>query len=195
MLFERKIQKKFKDKFYFKKLFYICGKIRIMRKVQIKTKDPQLRNFFEIFRSFNLRQMREAVSFLPSIVQEKENETENITWVEDEQYFYGKIIKTGKNVVYLACNNGEIYKIKVTSDELKNIKENPALENCGILASYKQRTDTWEYDPNSFQMLEIIEHNPVYDKENLIKKIKRATPTWRSVDPDNWLKGIRGYED
>ena len=42
-----------------------------MRELQIKTTDPQLKNFFELFRGFNLTQMREAVSFFANYYQRK----------------------------------------------------------------------------------------------------------------------------
>jgi len=167
-----------------------------MRKVQFKTKDPQLRNFFEIFRSFNLRQMHEAVSFLPRMIQEKETEEKDVVWIKEEKNFYGTIVKTSAKFVVLNCDNGLTYKIKVSPEQLKIIKENPDYKNCGILVSYRQRTDTWEYDSESFEMVEIFEHNPVYDEEYLNGLIEKSTPRWESVgDPDKWLKEIRGYEN
>ena len=167
-----------------------------MRELQIKTTDPQLINFFEVFRGFNLTQMREAVSFLPIIIKEKEKEEPKVTWITDKQYYYGTITKIGKNHIVLNSKNGNIYKIKVTHEQLQAIKENPLLKNCGILTSFRQRIDTWAQDPKSFEMIEIMEHNPVYDEKSLREKIKKSTPRWQAIgDPDKWLKEIRGYGD
>lgn len=119
-------------------------------------------------------------------------------WVNSEFYFYGKIIKAGgkENTIIEIQTDKEIFKIQTPVDFFSKLKENIIYtKTYGIRAVGKQNLNTGEIDKSSFRFVELINYDPTAD-EDYLKNLRKKAKTWLvQINPDSWLREIRGYAE
>lgn len=119
-------------------------------------------------------------------------------WVEAEFYFYGKITSMGgkeKSSIHIATEDLGILNIHTDKNYLITLENNLLYRNYGIRAIGKQHTETGELDKSSLLFVELIDYEPKYDEEYL-KGLRDKAQTWlNDINPDEWLKEIRGGYD
>lgn len=118
-------------------------------------------------------------------------------WVDAEFYFYGKITNAGgkdkANIHLITEELGTLY-IQTPQEFLANAKENILYKNYIIRARGKQNSETGEIDKQSLTFIELIDYNTKYD-ELYLKKLRSKAMIWLSkIEPDEWLKDMRGYD-
>jgi hypothetical protein len=120
-------------------------------------------------------------------------------WAEAEFYFYGKVTNAGgkdkANIHVLTEDYGSI-RIETPISFLEDYDENMLYKTLGVRAIGKQQSETGELDKSSLKFVELIEYNPKYDEAYLSELRNKAKKSWlNKIDPDNWLKEIRGGYD
>lgn len=120
-------------------------------------------------------------------------------WADAEFYFYGKVTNAGgkeKANIHIYTDNFGLIRIETPITFLEKYDENILYKTFGIRAVGKQHSETGEIDKSSFRFLELVDYYPEYD-ENYLKMLRdKAKRNWLGkIDPDDWLKNIRGgYE-
>lgn len=118
-------------------------------------------------------------------------------WVEAEFYFYGKITNAGgkdkANIHLVTEDLGTIY-IQTPQEFLAKAEENILYKTYVIRAKGKQNSETGEIDKQSLSFVEMIDYNTKYDEQYLKKLRSKAMPWLNKINPDDWLKDIRGYD-
>lgn len=118
-------------------------------------------------------------------------------WVDAEFYFYGKITNAGgkdkANIHLVTEELGALY-IQTPQEFLAKAEENILYKTYVVRAKGKQNSSTGEIDKQSLNFLELIDYNKKYD-EQYLKTIREKAMRWlNNIDPDQWLKDIRGYD-
>ncbi len=120
-------------------------------------------------------------------------------WGDAEFYFYGKITNAGgKNNanIHIATEELGTIRIQTPISFLENLEENLLYKTVGIRASGKQHSETGEMDTSTFKFIEIVHYQPKYDDKYLTELRDKAKKSWLGkINPDNWLKDIRGGYD
>jgi len=119
--------------------------------------------------------------------------TQNI-WVDAELYYYGQIINAGGKItsnIHLSTDSG-ILTIDTPKDFLEMYDKNLLYKNYGIRVSGKQNIETKEVDKNTLKFLELIDYFPSFNELYINKLIKQAKSNWIGIDPDEWLRELRG---
>ncbi|MBP7168372.1 MAG: hypothetical protein KBB64_11965 [Bacteroidia bacterium] len=120
-------------------------------------------------------------------------------WAEAEFYFYGKVTNAGgkdkANIHVLTEDYGSI-RIETPISFLEDYDENMLYKTLGVRAIGKQQSETGELDKSSLKFVELIEYNPKYDEAYLSELRNKAKKSWlNKINPDQWLKDIRGGYD
>lgn len=120
-------------------------------------------------------------------------------WVDAEFYFYGKVIDAGgkdkANIHLVTADTGTI-RIATPINFLEGYETNILYRTFGIRALGKQHSETGEIDKNSLKFIELIDYQPKYDEQYLMGLRASAKKSWlSSINPDEWLKQIRGGYD
>lgn len=118
-------------------------------------------------------------------------------WVDAEFYFYGKITNAGgkdkANIHLVTDELGTLY-IQTPQEFLAKAEENILYKTYVIRAKGKQNSETGEIEKQSLSFIELIDYNTKYD-EQYLKKLRSKAMTWlNKIEPDEWLKDIRGYD-
>lgn len=118
-------------------------------------------------------------------------------WVDAEFYFYGKITNAGgkdkANIHLVTEELGTLY-IQTPQEFLAKAEENILYKTYVIRAKGKQNSETGEIDKQSLSFIELINYNTKYDQQYL-KNLRSKAMIWlNKIDPDEWLKEIRGYD-
>jgi hypothetical protein len=120
-------------------------------------------------------------------------------WVEAEFYFYGKVINAGgKDKANINIHTDElgIVRIETPISFLEEYEDNLLYKTFGIRAIGKQHSETGEIDKSTLKFLELINYQPKYDEKYLESLREKAKKSWLgSINPDEWLKQIRGGYD
>lgn len=120
-------------------------------------------------------------------------------WGDAEFYFYGKITNMGgkdKANIHLVTEGNGTLIIQTPQSVLEAIESNPLYKFYGIRAAGKQNIETGELDERTLRFLELINYSQIYDQDYLKKLRDKATSRWlTNIDPDKWLKQIRGGYD
>lgn len=118
-------------------------------------------------------------------------------WAEAEFYFYGKITNAGgkdKANIHLVVDEFGTVIIQTPQKFLAEQEENFLYKTFGIRTKGKQNTETGEIDRGSLTFLELIDYNRRYD-EMYLRNLRKKAKNWLGkIDPDEWLKEIRGYD-
>ncbi len=117
-----------------------------------------------------------------------------VTWVDAEFYFYGKIINMGgkeKANIHLLTDEVGIVIIQTPKEEIERIEQNPLYRTFGIRATGKQNVLTGEVD--GIRFIEIVNYQPKYDESYLKTLRKKAMKNWlQDIDAEVWLAELRG---
>lgn len=120
-------------------------------------------------------------------------------WADAEFYFYGKITNAGgkdkANIHLLTSELGTI-RVETPISFLEDYPENLLYKTLGIRALGKQHSATGEIDTATLKFVELVDYQPLYDDLYLKGLRDKAKKSWLGeIDPDNWLKEIRGGYD
>ena len=120
-------------------------------------------------------------------------------WADAEFYFYGKLTYAGgkdKANIHLHSEEHGSIRIQTPISFLEGYEENLLYRTFGVRATGKQHSETGEIDASSLKFIELLDYQPKYDEQYLKHLRNKAKKTWLGkVDPDNWLKEIRGDYD
>ena len=121
--------------------------------------------------------------------------TEN--WVDAEFYFFGRITNAGgkdkANIHLLTDELGTLY-IQTPQEFLAKAEENILYKTYVIRAKGKQNSETGEIDKQSLTFLNLIDYSSKYDEKYLETLRSKAIIWLNKINPDDWLKDIRGYD-
>src|SRR5690606_11769479 len=120
-------------------------------------------------------------------------------WADAEFYFYGKVTNAGgkaKANIHLYTEEYGTLTINTPKDFLENYESNLLYKTFGIWAKGKQHSGTGEMDTSSLTFLDLVDYEARYDDDYLSSLRKKAKESWLGkVDPDQWLREIRGGYD
>ncbi len=128
----------------------------------------------------------------------KYKRTESI-WAEAEFYFYGKVTNAGgkdKANIHIYTEDLGTVIVQTPISFLEKYEDNLLYKLLGIRATGKQHSENGQIDTSSLRFLELIDYYPQYDDSYLKDLRNKAKKNWLGkIDPDLWLKSIRGgYE-
>lgn len=121
-------------------------------------------------------------------------------WVDAEFYFYGILTNAGgknKANIHLDTKEAGLIIIETNKEFLKNEEENVLYKEYGVRVLGKQNIETGEIDNSFLKLVELIDYSPKYDETYLNDLIAKASPKFKNLDADVWLRemrGIYGYE-
>jgi len=120
-------------------------------------------------------------------------------WVDAEFYFYGKITNAGgkgKTNLHILTDEGS-FIVQTPLSFFENLEENIIHKKpYGIRATGKQHSETGEIDTSTLKFIELVDYQPKYDEQYLKALRDKAKKSWLgSINPDTWLKEIRGGYD
>lgn len=120
-------------------------------------------------------------------------------WAEAEFYFYGKVTNAGgKDKANIHAFTQELGTIRIQTPItfLEEYNENILYKTFGIRATGKQHSETGEIDTSSLKFIELVDYQPKYDEQYLKTLRDKARKSWLgAINPDDWLKEIRGGYD
>lgn len=120
-------------------------------------------------------------------------------WADAEFYFYGKLTNAGgkdKANIHVFTEEYGTLRIHTPISFLEKYDENLLYKTYGIRATGKQHSETGEIDTSTLQFIELVDYQPKYDEQYLKALRDKAKKSWLgSINPDNWLKEIRGGYD
>jgi hypothetical protein len=124
--------------------------------------------------------------------------TESI-WADAEFYFYGKVTNAGgkdKANVHIVTEELGTVRIQTPISFLEQYNENILYKTFGIRAVGKQHSETGEIDTSTLKFIELVYYQAKYDELYLKGLRDKAKQSWLgAINPDNWLKDIRGGYD
>lgn len=120
-------------------------------------------------------------------------------WVDAEFYFYGKVTNAGgkdKANIHILTEESGLIRIETPISFLEEYEDNLLYKNFGIRAIGKQHSETGEFDKSTLKFIELVYYQPTYDEKYLQSLREKAKKSWLgSINPDEWLKQIRGGYD
>lgn len=119
-------------------------------------------------------------------------------WADAEFYFYGKVTNAGgkdKANIHIVTEELGTVRIETPIAFLEKYEDNLLYKSFGIRASGKQHSETGEIDLSSIKFKELIDYNPKYDEKYLKSLRDKAKKTWQGIDPNAWLRNLRGGYD
>ena len=120
-------------------------------------------------------------------------------WADTEFYFYGKVTNAGgKDKANIHLNTEEFGSVTIETPKsfLEDYENNLLYKTFGIRATGKQHSETGEIDKSTLKFVELVDYQPKYDEQYLKGLRDKAKKNWLgTIDPNNWLREIRGgYE-
>lgn len=120
-------------------------------------------------------------------------------WADAEFYFYGKVVNAGgkeKANIHVYTEELGTVRIQTPISFLEQYDENLLYKTFGIRVTGKQHSETGELDTSTLKFIELVDYQPKYDEQYLKALRDKAKKSWLgSINPDNWLKEIRGGYD
>lgn len=120
-------------------------------------------------------------------------------WADAEFYFYGKVTNAGgKDKANIHIFTEELGSVKVETPIafLEGYNDNMLYKTFGIRAVGKQHSETGEIDKSTLKFIELVDYQPKYDEIYLKTLGDKAKKSWLGkIDPDTWLKDLRGRYD
>ncbi len=120
-------------------------------------------------------------------------------WADAEFYFYGKVTNAGgkdKANIHIYTEELGTVIIQTPISFLEHYNENLLYKTFGIRATGKQHSETGEIDTSTLTFIELVYYQPKYDEQYLKSLRDKAKKSWLGgINPDNWLKDIRGGYD
>ncbi len=142
-----------------------------------------------------------------SIVQSNEVRIDRTTrfyrteaiWAEAEFYFYGRVTNAGgkdKANIHVITDELGTIRIETPISFLELYEDNLLYKTFGVRATGKQHSETGEIDKSTLKFIELVDYQPKYDESYLKLLRDKAKKSWLgNINPDNWLKEIRGGYD
>lgn len=120
-------------------------------------------------------------------------------WADAEFYFYGKVTNAGgkdKANIHISTEELGTVRIQTPISFLEEYDENLLYKTFGIRATGKQHSETGEIDASTLKFVELVDYHPKYDEHYLKTLREKAKSNWLgTINPDNWLREIRGGYD
>lgn len=120
-------------------------------------------------------------------------------WADAEFYFYGKVTNAGgkdKANIHIYTEELGTVRIQTPISFLERYDENLLYKTFGIRATGKQHSETGEIDTSNLKFIELVDYQPKYDEQYLKTLREKAKKSWLGgINPDNWLKEMRGGYD
>jgi hypothetical protein len=120
-------------------------------------------------------------------------------WADAEFYFYGKVTNAGgkdKANIHVYTEELGTVRIHTPISFLEQYDENMLYKEFGIRATGRQHSETGEIDTSTLQFIELVDYRPKYDEHYLKGLRDKAKKSWlEKIDPDKWLREIRGGYD
>jgi hypothetical protein len=120
-------------------------------------------------------------------------------WADAEFYFYGRVTNAGgkdKANIHIYTDDLGTVRIETPIAFLEKYEDNLLYKNFGIRAVGKQHSETGEIDKSTLKFVELVDYEAKYDEQYLKSLRDKAKRSWlRNIDPDEWLKQIRGGYD
>jgi hypothetical protein len=120
-------------------------------------------------------------------------------WADAEFYFYGKVTNAGgkdKANIHVFTEELGTVRIQTPISFLEKYDENLLYKTFGIRATGKQQSETGEIDTSTLSFIELVDYFPKYDEQYLNGLREKAKKSWLgNINPDNWLREIRGGYD
>lgn len=121
-----------------------------------------------------------------------------VIWVDAEFYFYGKVTNAGgkdKANIHIYTEEAGTVRIQTPIPFLEQCNDNILYKTLGIRASGRQHAETGEIDTSSLKFISLANYEPEYDEQYLKALRDKAKKSWLgNIDPDQWLREIRGYD-
>ena len=120
-------------------------------------------------------------------------------WADAEFYFYGKVTNAGgkdKANIHIYTEDLGTIRVQTPISFLEEYEDNLLYKSLGIRATGKQHSETGEIDTATLKFVELIDYHPKYDELYLKGLREKAKKSWLgNINPDNWLRQIRGGYD
>lgn len=120
-------------------------------------------------------------------------------WADAEFYLYGRVTNAGgkdRANIHLQTDEYGLMIIKTPIAVLEKIEGNILYRTFGIRVIGKQHTETGELDRSDLRFVDLIDYQPDYDEVYLKNLRLKAKKNWlNTVEPDNWLRELRGSYD
>lgn len=131
---------------------------------------------------------------LLAIDRDSEFELPKETWVDVEQYMYGKVFDMGGKStpnVHLELENGKSIKIGTKADVLIEDNQNRLYRKQLVRIRAKKNLDTGELKGE--RLISFEYYNPKFDEKSFEAISTKAREAWKSVkDVNKWVEDIRG---
>lgn len=87
-------------------------------------------------------------------------------------------------------------RIQTPISFLEQYDDNLLYKAFGVRVVGKQHSETGEIDTSTLRFVDLIDYQPKYDADYLKSLRDKAKKSWLShINPDDWLKEIRGGND
>lgn len=120
-------------------------------------------------------------------------------WADAEFYFYGKVMNAGgkeKANIHVYTEEYGMLRIDTPISFLEKYENNFLYKTFGIRVIGKQHSETGEIDKSSLRFVELVDYSSTYDETYLNALRAKAKKSWLGkIDPDNWLRELRGGYD
>ncbi|QJD78034.1 hypothetical protein [Spirosoma rhododendri] len=120
-------------------------------------------------------------------------------WAEAEFYLYGRVTNAGgkdRANIHLQTDEYGVVIIKTPITVLEKIEGNILYKTFGVRVTGRQHTETGELDRSDLRFVELIDYHPDYDEAYLESLRSKAKKNWLgTVEPNNWLRELRGIYD
>lgn len=120
-------------------------------------------------------------------------------WAEAEFYLYGRVTNAGgkdRANIHIQTDDYGLVIVKTPIAVLEQLEGNILYRTVGVRVVGKQHTETGELDRSELRFIELIDYQPNYDEEYLQNLRLKAKKNWLgSVEPDAWLRELRGSYD
>ncbi len=120
-------------------------------------------------------------------------------WAEAEFYLYGRVTNAGgkdRANIHLQTDEYGVVIVKTPITVLEKIEGNILYKTFGVRVTGRQHTETGELDRSDLRFVELIDYHPDYDEAYLKSLRSKAKKNWLgTVEPNNWLRELRGSYD
>ncbi|MDR1182593.1 MAG: hypothetical protein LBL13_11505 [Bacteroidales bacterium] len=137
----------------------------------------------------------ESENIVLKITPQTQYERSTNLWVDAEFYFYGVLVNAGgKNKANIHLDTKETGMVVIETDKvfLKDEPDNLLYKEYGVRVIGKQNLETGEIDRSNLKLVQLIDYSPKYDEAYLNNLIAKASPKFKNLDPDLWLREMRG---
>ena len=84
--------------------------------------------------------------------------------------------------------------IQTPQEFLAKAEENILYKTFVVRAKGKQNSETGEIDKQSLTFINLVDYNTQFDEEYL-KNLRNKAKGWlNKINPEEWLKDVRGYD-